>query len=35
LADKDLAGLAEKAEKEIQNVEQKKDEMTREKYWVT
>jgi len=35
LADKELVASAQKAEKEIQNIEQKKDEMTKEKYWVT
>jgi poly(A) polymerase/tRNA nucleotidyltransferase (CCA-adding enzyme) len=35
LADKELAVLAQNAEKEIRSIEQKKDEMTKEKYWVT
>ncbi|MDP3093866.1 MAG: HDIG domain-containing protein [bacterium] len=35
LSDKELGRLAEKAEREVQDIEQKKDEMTKEKYWVT
>jgi len=35
LSDKDLNIFADKAEKEIRMIEQKKDEMTKEKYWVT
>ncbi|MCG2692626.1 HD domain-containing protein [Candidatus Parcubacteria bacterium] len=34
-SDKDLEGLANKAKREISTIEQKKDEMTKEKYWVT
>ncbi len=35
LSDKELAGLADKAKKEVSTIEQKKDEMTKEKYWVS
>jgi len=35
LSDSELVKLAEKAESEIGEVETKKDEMTKQKYWVT
>jgi len=35
LPEQDLAGLAAKAREEREMIEQKKDEMTKEKYWVT
>ena len=35
LTEKELSFLAQKAEKEKEDIEIKKDEMTREKYWVT
>ncbi|MFH1181279.1 MAG: HD domain-containing protein [bacterium] len=35
LSDKELNSLAQKAEKEKEDIEMKKDKMTKEKYWVT
>jgi tRNA nucleotidyltransferase (CCA-adding enzyme) len=35
LSSKDLISLAEKAKKEVEKIETKKDEMTKKKYWVT
>jgi len=35
LNDQDLSKLAQKARKEIDNIEIKQDQMTKERYWVT
>jgi len=35
LSDRELANLAKKAKQEIEKIEQKRDEMTKKKYWIT
>jgi len=35
LSDKELSSLSQKARKEREKIEMKRDEMTKKKYWVT